>query len=101
MSVKWSVPEGRRGLMVTADLVHAVAQIWPWGWCVVDSTPPTFLLTMNVGGVEFTTRTMGAASIPDGLPAPTTKQPNGPVLAVPAGRWSAFLRGVATGELDR
>ncbi|MGH3755078.1 MAG: DUF397 domain-containing protein [Pseudonocardiaceae bacterium] len=30
-----------------------------------------------------------------------SKEPDGPVLAVPAGGWSAFLRGVATGDLDR
>lgn len=30
-----------------------------------------------------------------------SKDPDGPVLAVPAGRWSAFLRGVATGHFDR
>lgn len=40
------------------------------------------------------------------LGAPTigvrdSKDPDGPVLAVPSGRWSAFLRGVATGDLDR
>ncbi len=29
-----------------------------------------------------------------------SKDPHGPVLAVPAGHWSAFLRGVATGDLD-
>jgi hypothetical protein len=27
-----------------------------------------------------------------------SKDPDGPVLAVPAGRWSAFLHGVATAE---
>ena len=31
-----------------------------------------------------------------------SKDPDGPVLAVPAGRWSAFLRGVvAGGDFDR
>jgi Domain of unknown function (DUF397) len=30
-----------------------------------------------------------------------SKDPDGPVLAVPAGRWSAFLRGVAVGDFDR
>lgn len=30
-----------------------------------------------------------------------SKDPDGPVLAVPARRWSAFLRGVAAGDFDR
>ena len=30
-----------------------------------------------------------------------SKDPHGPVLAVPAVRWSAFLGGVATGDFDR
>jgi hypothetical protein len=30
-----------------------------------------------------------------------SKDPHGPVLTVPARRWSAFLRGVAAGELPR
>lgn len=29
-----------------------------------------------------------------------SKNPDGPVLAVPAVRWSAFLHGIATGHLD-
>ena len=27
--------------------------------------------------------------------------PDGPVLAVPAGHWSTFLRGIAAGDFDR
>ncbi|MGH3754235.1 MAG: DUF397 domain-containing protein [Pseudonocardiaceae bacterium] len=30
-----------------------------------------------------------------------SKDPGGPVLAVPASHWPAFLRGIATGGLDR
>ncbi len=30
-----------------------------------------------------------------------SKDPDGPVLAVPVDRWSAFLHSVATGDLDR
>ncbi|MGH3899747.1 MAG: DUF397 domain-containing protein [Pseudonocardiaceae bacterium] len=30
-----------------------------------------------------------------------SKDPDGPVLAVPAGHWSAFLHSIATGDLDR
>ncbi|MBV9013073.1 MAG: DUF397 domain-containing protein [Pseudonocardiales bacterium] len=30
-----------------------------------------------------------------------SKDPHGPVLTIPARRWSAFLRGVAAGELPR
>jgi uncharacterized protein DUF397 len=28
-----------------------------------------------------------------------SKHPDGPALAVPAGHWAAFLRGIATGDL--
>ncbi len=30
-----------------------------------------------------------------------SKDPDGPVLAVPSGRWSAFLRDVAASDFDR
>ena len=30
-----------------------------------------------------------------------SKDPGGPVLAVLAGHWSTFLRGIATGDFDR
>ncbi|MGQ0777724.1 MAG: DUF397 domain-containing protein [Pseudonocardiales bacterium] len=30
-----------------------------------------------------------------------SKDPHGPVLAVPSPRWSAFLHGLATGDFDR
>ncbi|MGH3719202.1 MAG: DUF397 domain-containing protein [Pseudonocardiaceae bacterium] len=30
-----------------------------------------------------------------------SKNPDGPVLAVPTARWSSFLRAVATNDLDR
>jgi len=30
-----------------------------------------------------------------------SKDPRGPVLAVPSDRWSAFLHGIATSDFDR
>jgi Domain of unknown function (DUF397) len=30
-----------------------------------------------------------------------SKDPDGPVLAVPTARWSAFLHSITTGDLDR
>ncbi|MGH3427753.1 MAG: hypothetical protein ACRDQZ_09335, partial [Mycobacteriales bacterium] len=65
--------------LADATTRYGCAQVWPWGWCVVNSTRPTSQVTADVGGVEFTTPTITgqvvryvAASTPDGLPVPTT-----------------------------
>jgi len=61
-------------------LAHRVAPSQPVEcvWCVVNLTSPTSPRTTNVGGDEFTTRTiaaqvvLGVSGRLDGLPAPTT-----------------------------
>ena len=53
---------------------------------------------------SYSTSQSNCVEVALGVPAigvRDSKDPGGPVLAVPAGHWSTFLRGIAAGDFDR
>lgn len=73
-----------------------------FGVCTIWS--PFFLATVTWATSSYSTGEANCVQVALGgsaIGVRDSQDPDGPVLAVPAGRWLAFLLGVADGDFDR